>query len=389
MLKKILQKRITTKWWLPNAVEPEKLNEVIECAYLAPSKQGAFEYTLYIISDSAEGKALKEYMFWEDTVCTGLVRKNQGPGLRRYNGQVNAPVVLVWLASKKKIGLNELSNENDSGRVRDDCIVSATMALCAAEAIGLQTGFCGCIDQLALASKITGTPINQLQQIAIIALGIGYGYYEPAYRKSVYQDSVYPVAHPNAQSKFYPNAYQLLLNNKNFIISEVTAFIRNNVENGVAGFSSSLLNPTNIEKCKRDCNLMLGAFLHDLQFDLTDATTATVSHYWNSGILQVKQPIVEQSVYEYIKDLILNYIFVNKQSSSIESTNTQSIDISLTVEPDAVKLINGLISIVLNGLTGDGILPIAGIDLSNVVPTNRLGPNRNGRPSKGAIVKYI
>ena len=37
MLKKILENRITTKWWLPDAVEDVKLNEVIDCAYLAPS----------------------------------------------------------------------------------------------------------------------------------------------------------------------------------------------------------------------------------------------------------------------------------------------------------------------------------------------------------------
>jgi hypothetical protein len=374
---------------LPNAIETEKLNEVIDCAYLAPSKQGKFEYTLYVISNSVEGKALKEYMFWEDTFCLDNVRGKQGPGLRRYNGQVNAPVVLVWLANKKNPGLNVSTNENDSWRVRDDCIVSATMALCAAEAIGLQTGFCGCIDHLALASKITGTPINQLNQIAVVSLGIGYGYFEPGYQKSVYQDGVYPVAHPNTQLKLYPNAYQLLLNNKNFIISEVNAFISNNVNNATLGFSADLLKPLNVQKCERDCNLILGAFLHDLQFDLTDATTTTVSHYWNNGQLQVKRSMVEQAVYEYVRDIVLNYILVNRPLVPLQETVTQSIDTALTVEPRAVSLLTMLISIVLDGLKGEGILPIVGSDTSNALPSNRVFAARKNRPGKDVLVKYI
>lgn len=389
MLKQILQNRITTKWWLPDAIENEKLNEVIDCAYLAPSKQGRFEYTLYVITNSVEGKALKEYMFWEDTFCLDHVRGKQGPGLRRYNGQVNAPIVLVWLANKKNAGLNESTNENDSWRVRDDCIVSATMALCAAESLGLQTGFCGCIGHLELAAKITGTPINQLNQTAIVSLGIGYGYHEPVYQKTVYQDGVYPVTHPNSQLKLYPNAYQLLLNNKNFIISEVNAFIRNNVNNGTFGFSADLLKPLNLKKCERDCNLILGAFLHDLQFDLTDATTTTVSHYWNNGQLQVKRALVEQAVYEHVRDIILNYVFVNRPIVPLQTTTTQSIDMSLPVESRAVSLINMLISIVLDGLKGEGILPIVGSDTSNALPSNRLFPARKNRPNKDILVKYI
>lgn len=388
MLKKILENRITTKWWLPEAVEEEKLNEVIDCAYLAPSKQGKFDYTLYVIGNSVEGRALKEYMFWQDTYCLDTVRGKQGPGLRRYNGQVNAPVVLVWLANKKNYGLNQSTNENDEWRVRDDCIVSATMALCAAESLGLQTGFCGCIDHLTLASKITGTPINQLNQIAVLSLGIGYGYHEPAYQKTVYQNSVYPVTHPNAQLKLYPNAYRLLFSNKNFIISEVTAFISKNVNNGTFGFSVDLIKPINLKKCEKDCKLMLGAFLHDLQFDLTAATTTTVSQYWNNGQLQVNS-LVEQAVYEYVSDIILNYIFVNRPRVPLQANITQSINMSLPVESEAVSLMSMLISIVLNGLNGNGILPISGSDVSNALPSNRLFPARKNRPHKDLLVKYI
>jgi nitroreductase len=389
MLKQILQKRITTKWWLPTAIESEKLNEVLDCAYMAPSKQGKFNHKIYVISDSVEGRALKEYMFWEDTFCLDLVRGKQGPGLRRYNGQVNAPIVLVWIAELSANAVNPLTSENEIARVRDDCIVSATMAMCAAEALGLQTGFCGCIGQFDLASKITGVPVSNSKQFAVITMGIGYGHTEPLRLKTVYQDSVYPISYPNTQNKTYPNAYELLLKNKNFILSEVTAFINDNVKKKTLGFSADLLKLINVEKCQRDCNIVIGALLHDLQFDSSEAMKTIASHYWNDGFIQVKRVAVEQLVYEYLKNMITTYIFRNVNFPSLQTTTSQHIDTSLLAEPAASELIDMLISIILQGLAGNDILPIIGNDLANIPASDRTPYNRRIRPSKDILVKYI
>jgi hypothetical protein len=63
--------------------------------------------------------------------------------------------------------------------------------------------------------------------------------------------------------------------------------------------------------------------------------------------------------------------------------------LSLTSEFIATSIIDSLISIILRGFDGLDILPQIGMDVSNLVPTNRLTPNRKRRPSKDFLVKYV
>lgn len=156
MLKEILEKRITAKWWSNKKVEEEKLQYVLDCIYATPSKNGKYNYEVHVLDEKSQD--IKDWLYWESTYCLDEVRGKEGPiGNRRYNGQVTAPIVLVWL------------EDNSDPETRSDCLVSSTIAMIAAEEVGLQTGFCGCIDR-----KETGIKLNRSGMTTAIILGIGY-----------------------------------------------------------------------------------------------------------------------------------------------------------------------------------------------------------------------
>ena len=102
MLREILGKRFTAKWWSDKPIEQEKLDYILDCAYSAPSKNGKYNYEIFVLGDSEKSNQIKQWLYWENTYCIGGERLREGPiGHRRYNGQVLAPTVLVWVAKHK------------------------------------------------------------------------------------------------------------------------------------------------------------------------------------------------------------------------------------------------------------------------------------------------
>ena len=155
MLKEILEKRFTTKWWSDRPVEKDKLNYVLDCINRTPSKQLKYDFELIIFDESEKSKEIKNWLYWEHTYCLNKVRGAKGQGLKRFNGQVLAPIVLAWASEKKDL------------EVIEDIMVSSTTALLAAEEMGLNTGFNGCLEARELGQKIGKQYVHML-------LGIGY-----------------------------------------------------------------------------------------------------------------------------------------------------------------------------------------------------------------------
>lgn len=391
MFKEILSDRITTKWWLPRAVEQEKLQQILDTIYLSPSKQGKFNHKVYVLGSSERSMELKKYLFWEDTYCIDGIRGLPGPGHRRFNGQVNAPIVLVWFAKKYAAGGGgQYEQENEMQRVRDDCIVSATVAMSAAEELGLQTGFCGCISQYDFVAKVTGKNWQQVEDISVMSMGIGYGYTEPKILRDVYADSVFSIPNPNNRSKAMPNAYELIYKNKEFMFEEVSSWITQQVRLRLPPFNALRYNDVNQAKCRRDFELVLGAYLHDLQFNSLDATRTIVSYYWNQKAIQVRNVNKEINVYQFLQTFIKNYILQNLPYTPTQNLAQQFINPAIVSEPAALTKINELTDIVINGLQGVGNLKnIVGHDFCNVDPARRDGINRRLRPSMNSLVKYL
>ena len=154
-VKSILKNRNTTKWWSERQVEQEKLDYVLDCIYRAPSKQLKYNFKVIIFDETKSCKDIKNWLYWEHTYCLNKIRGAKGDGLRRYNGQVLAPIVLGWA-----------SDTNDL-EVIEDIMVSSTTALIAAEEVGLNTGFNGCLESKELGKKVGYPHVHML-------LGLGY-----------------------------------------------------------------------------------------------------------------------------------------------------------------------------------------------------------------------
>jgi len=155
MLKELLEKRTTTKWWSDKPVEKDKLDYVLNCIRRTPSKQLKYNFKVLIFDESKKCKDIKDWLYWEHTCCFNKIRGAKGEGLRRYNGQVLAPIVLAW------------ASEKDDLEVIEDIMVSSTTALLAAEEVGLNTGFNGCLESKELGQKVGESHVHML-------LGLGY-----------------------------------------------------------------------------------------------------------------------------------------------------------------------------------------------------------------------
>ena len=179
-----LENRFTAKWWNDEPLKSDKVETILECAYQAPSKQGYHEFEIHVITDSEEGKSFKEWLYYENTACLDKIRGKPGVGMRRYNGQVLAPVVMIWLAKTYTTALNPY-NESNWLRTNNDCIISSTMAMCQAEELGVRTGFCGCLGGREIADRL-----NRPNHTAVISVGFGYADSDRLLHRKVFKDGV-------------------------------------------------------------------------------------------------------------------------------------------------------------------------------------------------------
>jgi nitroreductase len=184
---KILKQRYTTKLWLDTPVTDAQLDYVLQCAYLAPSKMAHHSHRIVAITNSAEGKKIKDWLFYEHTwawdgyPAYDIPVGHQSTEARDYNGQYRAPVVLIWLSELKdarRITVQkQIHNEwvqytvgtPDAYQQRSDIYISATAAMLAAEEQGLNTGYGVCHHNKMVAEHL-GMP----SYCAVVAMGMGY-----------------------------------------------------------------------------------------------------------------------------------------------------------------------------------------------------------------------
>ena len=160
----ILAERFTTKWWEDTPVTTEQQNYIFDCMSKAPSKNSKYKYRIV----ATTSKAYSEWLYLQNSWCyksvIGKVEPNMKAIHMRYNGQVNAPLVLTWMHDRESLD-NDKSWEKE---VRNDIMICATIGMMAAQELGLNTGFCGCIDGRKIADYL-GMPDKD----ALIVLGIG------------------------------------------------------------------------------------------------------------------------------------------------------------------------------------------------------------------------
>ena len=78
MLKDLLEKRFTAKWWSDKPVEKEKLDYILDCTYLAPSKNGKWKFEIFVLGNSEKANEIKQWLYWENTYCLDMKRGKEG-----------------------------------------------------------------------------------------------------------------------------------------------------------------------------------------------------------------------------------------------------------------------------------------------------------------------
>ena len=387
MLKDVLKDRYTAKWWKTDPVEQDKLDAVLQAAYLAPVKNGKYDHDLMVLTDSAEARAIKEYLYFENTWCgDGRRKKPNFTGMKRYNGQLLAPVVLLWSANVSPVKMSEV-NENEKQRIRDNCILQAGFAMCAAEEQGLRTGINSTQGGIEIA-KYLGLENKD----CLLSMGIGYADIEKSRRhqKPVFQGASEIDSHPNNNAKAYANAYNLLINNKTFIQKEVKKY----VDYQRASRNPEFFDQSNIsylyviDKCSRDIAFVINALADGLQHNNTDAIVTTVSEYWFEKQLQVKYQL-EDEVHNFIKMLVTQYLLTNTPFVARQTEIVQFMDTNNPAEDESIEHVNQMYQLFLNGLAGEGVLDQIGFDVSNVDPINKTLPARKSKPAFENMIKYI
>ena len=142
-------------------------------------------------------------------------------------------------------------------------------------------------------------------------------------------DSIVPNKYPANTNILLNNSANLLLVNKNFIQSEVVAYVQN-------------VYPTfsfNVAKCFRDTGYIIDSIVFDLRYDGNkQAVTSGVYYYnYNATSSQINNQVVQTAnAYDYIGTLIDNIITANTTGyktyqDSIEQNTTAAPAVSNTI----------------------------------------------------------
>ena len=177
MLKDILSNRFTCRWFVERPVKENDLEYILDCAYLAPSKGCFNDYKIIVLDENEKSKEIKDWLFYEHTYNSGAKRGDKTRGLVDYNGQYNAPVVLIYLVNRfyqsKRIdrewhNYRFITETPKKTMIEHACFMSAITAMIAAEELGYATGFGCCHSQEAVADYL-----GYQDYEAIVSLGIG------------------------------------------------------------------------------------------------------------------------------------------------------------------------------------------------------------------------
>jgi nitroreductase len=199
-----LKRRFTTKHWdHSKAITPDQLEYITDCIYMAPSKMAAHLHKCVIITDSEEGKKLKDWLFYEDTWhSNGTVGIDNPTTVRGYNGQYRAPVVIAWLNPKTAPvsvtmiynGIPTNVNRPNFQQRSNDIFISTMAAIAGAEEQGINTGFGSCHDPKSIAEKL-GFPDYECPIV------VGFGYAKDMTELEKMHGTLIPILDPIDQNR--------------------------------------------------------------------------------------------------------------------------------------------------------------------------------------------
>jgi len=156
----------------------------------------------------------------------------------------------------------------------------------------------------------------------------------------------------------YPKTVALLEANKDFLIQEMDAYIRQQIAALVSPFIGYLYDTTRSNKCKRDIEYILDAMIYDLEYGGNSSTYAIASRYYINGVIQILTPTVEVDVDTWLRGKITTNILTNTTYTRLNSTLTQTVITGAAAEAAGISRLTTLFNYVINTIsTGPSALP--------------------------------
>ena len=176
-------------------------------------------------------------------------------------------------------------------------------------------------------------------------------------KKQISNYKFVPGAIPPAYGQ-YPKTVALLTANKDFLIQEMDAYIRQQIAALVSPFVGYLYDTTRSNKCKRDIEYILDAMIYDLTYGGNSSTYAIASRYYINGVIQILTPTVEVDVDTWLRGKITTNILTNTTYTRLNSTVTQTIITGAAAEAAGITQLTTLFNYVINTInTGTSALP--------------------------------
>jgi len=177
------------------------------------------------------------------------------------------------------------------------------------------------------------------------------------------------VFEPGVNQNFnaFQNAVELLEKNKEYIRKNVLGFINNQVTNNIAPFQNYTFDANRIDS---DTGLILDALIEDVRYNGNVNTRQIASFFWNENIPQIsgtREP--EVAAYQYMIELINNFIFPNTTVTPVYQTEIDQIKIvgfpaEIGADTRVSDLVTSVTNVIANGLSD---LP------AEVAPTGKKG----------------
>jgi hypothetical protein len=165
----------------------------------------------------------------------------------------------------------------------------------------------------------------------------------------------------NASDSGYANAVQQLLANKEFIVSEITAYINVQIAGGIAPFSTGFVY--NEEKCERDTRLIIDALVYDLTYGGNLQTKIAAEAYFVDGAAQYGTGQQEETIaaYERLKTVVEQVILETTVSVSAGNALTQDTS-NAAGSSDASDTAGTRVQTILDYIDNAGAVAVTQID---------------------------
>lgn len=153
-------------------------------------------------------------------------------------------------------------------------------------------------------------------------------------------------------ANLFPNAVNLLEQNKDFLQAMVVAFINNQIANNIAPYVGYTYAS---QKCIRDIGLIIDAIIHDLRYGGNVKIRQVADYFHIDGEPMIRGDVSPETTGQaYLRDLINNFIFTNTPVPQLygQTAVPQVLDSSLAEAGAATRntvLWNIVSSVITNG----------------------------------------